>query len=446
MTIPHGLLDLLGAHLSANDPSGAVFNHLPGMLNTPHPLPGMQTTANAVPQGMPGPQLTPQALPGMPPPQVASTTPTQPRKPSLWERVQGILMPDQGVPGLLGEGGLSDARDQGLWAAGLSLLGNSRGQGYGNAPGVGQALAGAVQAGQQTFQNSAQQQVEGSMAAQQMAEQARIRQVRAAIGQAFAPRSANETPQEQVQRLMGMYSAYARAGDTEMAAKLGEVLKSMGTVLEGPKPVNLEHFDSGDHTEIIDPRTGKTIRTVPKGIPPKTPAEVDAGMRFGADQKNKILDDFSRDTKDFHQVMGGWDVLQGATKDPSLATPFAVTDAYARITNPGGIVRPTTMEMIDHMGSLGQRMRKAWDHNANGALPPDILKDFQRTLFNIVKEHKNQFDQIRQKAILRGRQSGVNDVEPLLQDYQVNDPLAPAGSPAPAGQGNAANVRQFLRK
>jgi hypothetical protein len=150
--------------------------------------------------------------------------------------------------------------------------------------------------------------------------------------------------------------------------------------------------------------------------------------KFNADQANKILDDYSRDTKDFHQVMGGWGVLQGAVKDPSLATPFAVTDAYARITNPGAIVRPTTLDMINQMGSVGQRMQKWWSQHADGALPPDILHDFQQTLYNIVAEHKKQFDQIRTKAIKRGHDAGL-DVTPYLEDYTANDPSA-----APAGQ------------
>jgi hypothetical protein len=129
--------------------------------------------------------------------------------------------------------------------------------------------------------------------------------------------------------------------------------------------------------------------------------------------------------------MSGWDVLVGASKDPTLATPFAVTDAYARITNPGGIVRPTTMDMIHDMGSVGQRMEKWWSQHANGALPPDILRDFQKTLYNIVAEHKKQYDQIRSKAIERGNRAKV-DVGPLLEDYTLVDPTLSAVAP-PAG-------------
>jgi hypothetical protein len=142
--------------------------------------------------------------------------------------------------------------------------------------------------------------------------------------------------------------------------------------------------------------------------------------KFQSDQKNKILDDYARDAKTFQQVMGGWEVLQGATKEPSLATPFAVTDAYARITNPGAIVRPTTLEMIHDMGSVGQRMQKYWAQHADGSLPPDILADFKRTLRGIMEEHKKQYDQVRKKAILRAKQAGITDLEPILEDYSLD--------------------------
>lgn len=226
------------------------------------------------------------------------------------------------------------------------------------------------------------------------------------------------------------YAAYASIGDMESLQHLNAVMQQITSREAKPAPI-APHIDLGDRIGILDPTGTKVISTIPKGIPPKTQAEVSADMKFQADQGNKILDDYARDTKDFHQVMAGWDVLVGATKDPSLATPFAITDAYARITNPGGIVRPTTMEMIDNMGSVGQRMRKYWEHNANGALPPDIMQDFKRTLYNIVSEHKKQYDQIRGKAIERGRRAKV-DIAPLLEDYELVDPTKPVVAP-PAG-------------
>lgn len=168
--------------------------------------------------------------------------------------------------------------------------------------------------------------------------------------------------------------------------------------------------------------------------------EISPTQKFQADQSNKILDDFARDTKNFEGAKAGWDVLVGASKQPSLATPFAVTDAYARITNPNGVVRPTTQEMLESLGSLGQRMRKAWEKTTTGGLPPDILADFQRTMYGIMTEHKKDFDATRSMAIKRGRDQGV-DVSPYLKDYTLEN-LAGATEQQRAWDAAAAALKQ----
>lgn len=217
------------------------------------------------------------------------------------------------------------------------------------------------------------------------------------------------------------------------------IQKRIGELVAGGMPLPQANARARIEFGETDPLAEhKAARLFDVDHPTRDQGLPDPKLKFQSDQQNKILDDFQRDTKDFHQVMGGWDVLQGAVKDPSLATPFAVTDAYARITNPGAIVRPTTMQMIHDMGSVGQRMEKFWSQNANGALPPDIMKDFQRTLYNIVAQHKLQYDQIRQKAILRGQQASA-DVSPLLEDYTLNDPSAPP----PPKTGGDTSVNPF---
>jgi hypothetical protein len=154
---------------------------------------------------------------------------------------------------------------------------------------------------------------------------------------------------------------------------------------------------------VIDPVTGDVKFFDPTKPPPNlrvnpTPrpaAEVGGKQKFDADQKNKIIDDFRSDTKKFEDVRSGWEVLNGALKQPSLATPFALADAYARISNPGAVVRPTTMQMIEELGSIDQRFRKFADHNINGQLPADITRDLVRTIGSMVKEHASTYDHQR---------------------------------------------------
>jgi hypothetical protein len=376
MTIPGGLLDLINA----------TPNY--GGMNTP-----------------------------MPAPQAAALPPSPAGPPSLWDRVQRSLMPvPAGLDGLLTDEDVKHARRMGLLNFGLSMLDQAHGAPGQNAPSVGQAFARSVHGGidsyNQNIQNTAQQGVAG----QELAQKRLIMMNRQRVAQQFAPQP-NETSDQTVQRLKSMYLEYLRAGDTEMAGKLGEVVSKLFSGGEHP----VEHVDLGDHTEIIDPISGQDAALSPE----RHQAEDRSRSRRGQPVPGGPEEQDPRRLRSRHRrlprkVMGGWDVLMGATKNPSLATPFAVTDAYARITNPGAIVRPTTMEMIKEMGSVGQRMQKYWEQNVNGSLPADILNDFKRTLYNIVKEHKNQYDKIRRAALTRGQQLGINDLAPLLQDYQLD--------------------------
>src|SRR5690348_8234589 len=78
--------------------------------------------------------------------------PPAPKPLSLWQRIQQNLMPTpQGLDGVLTGDDLSHARGRGLLDMGLSLLANSQGEGGGNAPGFGQALAAGVGAMRQGY-------------------------------------------------------------------------------------------------------------------------------------------------------------------------------------------------------------------------------------------------------------------------------------------------------
>lgn len=245
------------------------------------------------------------------------------------------------------------------------------------------------------------------------------------------------TPEQQKAAVTGIFGEMLKDGLFDEA---GKVASTVGAMQKGETQFKLPFKDVEMGGKIERHYPDGRVELIDKYPTAKSPETAAAERSFQASQTDKVLDDFRSDTKDFDKVMQGWDVLVGATKNPTLATPFAVTDAYARITNPGGIVRPTTMEMIDQMGSVGQRMRKYWEHNANGALPPDILRDFQKTLYNIVVEHKKKYDDVRKKAILRARDKAGMNIEPYLSSYELIDPTAPA----PRAGGAAARVNPLL--
>lgn len=271
----------------------------------------------------------------------------------------------------------------------------------------------------------------GARNAQQTAE------LRARIMAKYPEFPKESTPQT-MQRLEKIFAALSAAGEFEGAGKIGEVLKSYES-RANLQPKDVLHIDLGDRTEVINPATGQTIRVIPKGLTPKTPAEVSAEQKYTSDQTNKIRDDFREETKKIDDVMSGRDIVVAAIKNPgSLATPFALTDAYARVANPGGVVRPTTQEMIEAAGSVGQRMRKYWEKNVNGSLPPDILRDYAKFINDIVAQHMKHYTQVRSKALVRAKLSKLNpdDLDKILTSYAPEDLVglmgnvgAPASTP-----------------
>jgi hypothetical protein len=212
-------------------------------------------------------------------------------------------------------------------------------------------------------------------------------------------------------------------------------------------PIRQEH--------VVDPITGRITFFDPTKPPadlrinpvPRPSAEVGGAMKFGADQKNKIIDDFRADTKKFEDVRAGWEVLTGALKEPSLATPFALADAYARISNPGALVRPTTMEMIENLGSLDQRFKKFASHNINGQLPPEITADLVRTIGSMVKEHATTYNAQRGMAIKRGAQLGIRDIDPVIPTFEYTDPMTAVKKGAGGGghQEHVQTIDEMIR-
>lgn len=351
--------------------------------------------------------------------------------------VPATIRPPAAPSSLFSDDDIRAARANAALQFGSSLLESSgTGRPVGSTPGFASALGTAARAGGEGYQSGLKN-AYGLRSAQQAA------QLRAHI-QSQYPEQLNETTPQTMARLEKIFAALSAGGDFEGAGKVGEVLKSYESNRAGAKD-NFIHIDAGDRIELRHPTTGALMGTIPKGVVPKTATEIDSDLKFKAGEKNKILDDYARDTKDFHQVMAGWDVLAGALKEPSLATPFALLDAYARITNPGAIVRPTTMEMLHDMGSLGQRMRKYVESNMSGQLPPDITRDLARTMKAIVQEHLQQYKQIRGQALKRAGQAKIDNLDELLQDYRLENPdvLSPARTSTTSSAAGRLNLPSF---
>lgn len=341
------------------------------------------------------------------------------------------LMPEpKGLEGLLSPDDIATARRQGMLNLGMSLLGDQ-------SPHFGEALAHGLQTAQGAYGNQVNQIAQRQMYGQDARQKMNILEARQKIAQQFPPQP-GETSAQTVDRLKGMFAAYLQAGDLESAGKLGEVLKSIG---KDSNPA-LPHFvDSGDKTQMVDPRTGAVIKEYPKGRAPKSADAVSADTRYNAQQTNTILDDYRQDSADFRKALSGYEVLKGAIAHPGLAQPFAVLDAYARVMNPGAVVRQGTMQVLQEMGSYDQKVRKWLDMAQRGQWPPDMIASIKNTVDGVMQEHYQSYlDGARKRAIARGRQAGI-DISPYLENYNFS-PAQPAASPQ--APGDASKVRKVL--
>lgn len=346
------------------------------------------------------------------------------------QRAGANLMPEpKGLEGLLSPEDIAAARRQGLLRFGIDMLSNP-------APHFGEALAHGLDAAQGAYGQNVNQTMQTQMAGQDVRQKMNILKARQQIATQFPP-AANESPAQTIDRMKGMFAAYMQAGDLESAGKLGEVLKSIGK--EAAPPV-LQHVDAGNKVLAIDPRTGSVVKEYPKGAAPKDPnAPVAAADHYKAEQTNKILDDFRSESAEYRKAQSGYEVLKGAMAHPGLAQPFAVLDAYARVVNPGAVVRQGTMQVLQEMGSYDQKMRRWLEMAQKGQWPPDMLTGIKSTIDGIMDEHRSTYREMRKRALERGRRSGV-DLKDLIADPDTGDVAAPAAQ----SPGASPRVSQFM--
>lgn len=208
------------------------------------------------------------------------------------------------------------------------------------------------------------------------------------------------------------YGAMLSIGNFGAVQHLNAVMQQIAAH-EAPKAVTPQEINLGDKVLLRDPQSGKVVAVYPKGAAPRSPAEIDQKMKFDAEQTNQILDDFRTETSKFDAAKQGYDVLKGAIANPGIATPFAVLDAYARVINPGAVVRQGTMQVLQEMGAMDDKVRRWISMAQKGQWPADMVQSVKGTLDGIMSEHAKEYDQTRQRSLLRARRSGL-DLSPLL--------------------------------
>lgn len=358
----------------------------------------------------PGPQAQPITMGAMPRQSpTLEQGPTQPNVntpegPSMFDRIAGR------VRGLLGGDDMPAGLDQVLTPEQMKQA----------KPGLGKLLGNLIvgpNAHDQIMSNASEI-LKMQNIAQEMKQAKDIREARARIARTYAP-TANESSDDLNLRLRRMHAEFLRAGDTEMVQKLSEVIKS----IQPDKPVRTP-ADVPQVVHGVDPKTnkpyiegrddhGNVVWRSEQGTVPKTAAEAAAAVKQSQDTINKVTDDFDRETTDYEKARSGYQVLQGALKNRNLAQPFAVLDAYARVTNPQAAVRLGTMQMLKEMGSASQKWDRWMKQTLDGTWPKDMVDEIAGSVKNIMQLHNDEYNHRRAIALSRAKRAGV-DMENLL--------------------------------
>jgi hypothetical protein len=373
------------------------------------------------------------------------------RGPGILQRIMAGLMPiPSALEGMMSPQDIQAARKQGLLSLGASLL-ESGGPVVGApAPSLGQAIGRALGAGQQGMQGALgnTMQMRQFAAEQQEAQKKQaMEQQREALRKQITekyPIDPNAPPQVMARQLQGMYNEFIRIGDMESAGKIGEVLKSQSDLLGGGKPQMPEFFNR--------PGAGGTVRINPDGTtsdlpyvaPPQqgaAPGSVSERERLNSTEAKSIYDDFRADTKSLQDAAIAYSVIQGSKDGTNPAQPIALLYAYARLLDPGSVVREGEIATLQKMGAVDDKVRRAIQFAASGTLPQDIIDYVVRQAGSVMEQRRSMFNTFRGTALQRAKRAGL-DMSQLLNDPYAG--FAPTTSRTP-GTGSADTVRKFLK-
>lgn len=244
-----------------------------------------------------------------------------------------------------------------------------------------------------------------------------------------------DSPADVDGKVQQLAAGYAQIGDTQSLAALGQA----SSLFRQPKPAAPpKEANLGKLENVIDPSTGKpatafydqaTGKIVSYNAQVMKANPADRAM--SAEQEDKTIDritkTYDHEIDDVRKARSGYEVLEGALANPSGTSTYAMLDALSRVVNPGAIVRPTTLEILQATGSAPDRIRRWASMLDKGMWPPDLTAQVQRTIGGIMQAHIDRTaTPARQRALARLRKAGIADPETYLDDVSI-------GSAAPRG-------------
>lgn len=414
-----------------------------GLLNTPNADPRL-----ALPNGLRA-ALSPRN----------ASVPWSPRRGgSIWERIQRRLMPvPESMQGLLSDEDVSQARNRGIMSGALSLLDSTEPVVGAPRPTLGQDLAGAIRAGQGSFDETLGQslQMRQFVEAQQKAQLAQQR--RAAILQKY-PITKEMSEKQRVAMFERMLPEFIAANDIDMVRSIVEFLKSRQNDQRVPE---IQTEDLGDRVRFFEPSSGRTWYEQ-KGANPRAATER-ANRVVSAVNPATGKSEYAEITDNGFKFMG---VAPGTARDAASTESerkgaallalaedaMPVLDAadapgrIAQLLQRGGVREALTAEeQVNRQAGLV--IADAYIRLTSGANAPE--PEVQRTMQMITPMPGDKPELIARKRATRKAFMRALSVAAGRAAEAVRNPFDGVGggssSTAPA-QGNASNVRKFLKK
>lgn len=217
--------------------------------------------------------------------------------------------------------------------------------------------------------------------------------------------------------LQSMLGDLVAIGDYEGAKPLAGYLESAIKAVGGKDSLpNLDHVVrsniDGTKTQVwYDPKTGAVVKEEPFGAVDKDPA-LEAARRAEAGQQRQaastIIREFREQTKPQQLAAEAYQQFREAVaQHDNPASFFAALDNFARIQNPGAIVRPTTMEIIRSMGSWPTQV-ETWINNGMKGVPPKEVYDrMDRLVRAQIMRHASDYNEYRDAAMAQAQLYGL---------------------------------------
>lgn len=288
-------------------------------------------------------------------------------------------------------------------------------------------------------------------------------QQRAELLSRYGPRP-GEAPAESAAKLQQLFAELVRMGDTEMAGKVGEVLKSQSDLLmpPAPKPTNLQEFDAGDRIILRDPVTGQE-RIIQKGATPRAAGEGGGDDRQRLAREDRLAAQYERAVKvpleayeTITQSLQN-DVARAKARDGAAQYSLLVT--FIKALDPGSVAREGEVALARQAQSLWSSVQAGLARVQNGGLiDTRLVEQMEQLLKARQVAYARQIQRTRQQYDSRAKRGGSTFTDDLF--YAPEAPVAPGGwqphggGAAPTGLpgapsglpgGSSASVRKYLR-